>query len=223
MSILGLTPPTLTSSTSTTATDSKSLSSNYNMFMTLLVTQMKNQDPMNPTDTSTFTSQLVQYSSVEQQIKANANLADLKALLTTQSATNMVGYVGKTVTADSATTTFDGSTAPTWTFDASAASPSAKVTITNASGATVYSTTQTLGKGSNTFKWDGTTTAGGMAPAGPYTIAVSGTDSSGNAITATTALSGVVTNVDFSGTAPMLTIGGQQISAYDVTSVNGGQ
>lgn len=222
MSILGLTTPTLTSSTSTTATDSKSLSSNYNMFMTLLVTQMKNQDPMNPTDTSTFTSQLVQYSSVEQQIKMNANLADLKALQTTQNAANLVSYVGKTVKVDGSTTTFDGSSAASWDFTSSAASPSAKITISNASGQAVYSTTQTLSSGSNTFTWDGTTTAGGMAAAGPYTIAVSGNDSSGNAVTATTATSGVVTAIDFSGTVPLITVGGQQISVYDVTSVSSG-
>jgi flagellar basal-body rod modification protein FlgD len=222
MSILGLTTPTLTSSTSTTTTDSASLSSNYSMFMNLLVTQMKNQDPMNPMDTSTFTSQLVQYSSVEQQIKMNANLADLKALQTTQSAANLVSYVGKSVTADSATSNFDGTNATTWSFTSSAASPSAKITITNSSGSTVYSTTQTLSNGSNTFKWDGTTTSGGTASSGDYTIAISGNDSSGNAITASTAVTGTVTAIDFSGTTPMITVGGQKISVYDVTSVASG-
>jgi len=222
MSILGLTTPTLTSTTSTTKTDTASLSNNYTMFMNLLVTQMKNQDPMNPMDTSTFTSQLVQYSSVEQQIKMNANLADLKSLLTTQSASNLVGYVGKTVTADGSSNAFDGSNSTSWNFTSSAAAPSAKITISNSSGATVYSTTQTLSKGSNSFAWDGTTTAGGTAPAGTYTISVSGNDSSGNAITATTAVTGTVTAIDFSGTTPMITVGGQQISVYDVTSVSNG-
>jgi flagellar basal-body rod modification protein FlgD len=222
MSILGLTTPTLTSSTSTTKTDTASLSSNYSMFMNLLVTQMKNQDPMNPMDTSTFTSQLVQYSSVEQQIKMNSNLADLKSLLTTQNATNLVGYVGKTVTADGATNTFDGSNSTSWNFTSSAAAATAKITITNSSGQAVYSTTQSLSKGSNSFAWDGSTTSGGTAEAGSYTISVSGTDSSGSAITATTAVSGTVTAIDFSGTTPMITVGGQQISVYDVSSVSSG-
>ncbi len=222
MSILGLSTPTLTSSTSTTASDSKSLSNNYEMFMNLLVTQMKNQDPMNPMDTSTFTSQLVQYSSVEQQIKMNANLADLKALQTTQNAANMVSYVGKTVTADGATNTFDGSEATSWSFTSSAASPSATITISDSTGKAVYTTTQTLAKGDNTFSWDGTTTAGKTAGSGSYTIAVSGEDTSGNAVTTSTATSGVVSDVDFSGTTPMLTIGTQKISAYAVTSVSGG-
>lgn len=222
MSILGLSTPSLTSSTSTTKSDTASLSSNYEMFMTLLVTQMKNQDPLNPTDTATFTSQLVQYSSVEQQIKSNAYLADLKALSTTQNASNLVSYVGKTVQAEGKTANFDGSTDATWNFDASAKAAAATVTITNADGKTVYTTTKALTKGSNAFSWDGTTTAGGKATAGDYTIAVSGTDASGNAVTVTTALSGVVSAVDFSGDTPLLTIDGQTISAWKVTTVSGG-
>lgn len=222
MSILGLSTPTLTTSTSTTKSDTASLSSNYTMFMNLLVTQMKNQDPMNPMDTSTFTSQLVQYSSVEQQIKMNSNLADLKALLTTQNAANMVSYVGKTVTADTSSATFDGSNKTTWSFTSSAASPSAKITVKDSTGATVYSTTQTLTKGTNAFAWDGTQSSGGTASSGTYTISVSGNDASGNAVTTDTSVSGTVTDVDFSGSTPMLTVGGRTISVYDVTTVGSG-
>ncbi|MBV5263429.1 flagellar hook assembly protein FlgD [Pinisolibacter aquiterrae] len=222
MSILGIATPTLTSSTSTTASDTASLSSNYEMFMTLLVTQMQNQDPLNPTDTATFTSQLVQYSAVEQQIKSNAYLADLKALATTQNASNLVSYVGKTVEAEGKTVTFDGTEAAAWNFDSSAKSSAATITITNSDGKTVYTTTKALATGSNTFNWDGTTTAGGTAPAGDYTIKVAGTDASGNAVTITTALTGVVSAIDFSGTTPLLTIDGQTISAWKVTTVSGG-
>ncbi len=222
MSILGIATPTLTSSTSTTASDTASLSSNYEMFMTLLVTQMQNQDPLNPTDTATFTSQLVQYSAVEQQIKSNAYLADLKALATTQNASNLVSYVGKTVEAEGKTVTFDGTEPAAWNFESSAKSSAATITITNSDGKTVYTTTKALATGSNTFSWDGTTTAGGTAPAGDYTIKVAGTDASGNAVTITTALTGVVSAVDFSGTTPLLTIDGQTISAWKVTTVSGG-
>ena len=222
MSILGIATPTLTSSTSTTASDTASLSSNYEMFMTLLVTQMQNQDPLNPTDTATFTSQLVQYSAVEQQIKSNAYLADLKALATTQNASNLVSYVGKTVEAEGKTVTFDGTEPAAWNFDSSAKSSAATITITNSDGKPVYTTTKALATGSNTFSWDGTTTAGGTAPAGDYTIKVAGTDASGNAVTITTALTGVVSAVDFSGTTPLLTIDGQTISAWKVTTVSGG-
>jgi flagellar basal-body rod modification protein FlgD len=190
------------------------------MFLTLLVTQMQNQDPLNPTDTSTFTSQLVQYSQVEQQIKTNANLTDLKALLTTQNATALVNYVGTTVTAGSATATWDGTNDATWNFTSSAAVTSATVTVKNSDGDTVYTTTQKLTSGNNSFTWDGTTTSGGTATSGDYTLSVSGTDTSGSAATITQTLTGVVDDIDFSGTTPMLVIDGQEISAYSVTKVS---
>lgn len=222
MSILGLTTPTLTNSSSTTASDTTTLSSNYEMFMTLLVTQMQYQDPLNPTDTSTFTSQLVQYSQVEQQIKTNSYLESLKALSTTQNATNLVSYIGKTVDADGSKAIYDGSDAATWNFTSSAKSTAATVTIKNSDGDTVYTTTADLTKGDNSFSWSGNTTSGGTASSGTYTISVSGTDSSGNDVTVTTALSGTVTAVDFSGDTPLLTIDGQTISAWSVTNVSGG-
>lgn len=222
MSILGLTTPTLTSSSTTTASDTASLSSNYEMFMTLLVTQMQNQDPLNPTDTSTFTQQLVQYSQVEQQIKSNAYLADLKALATTQNATNLVSYIGKTVDVDGASSYYDGSSAATWNFTSSAKASGATITVKNADGDTVYSTTAALTKGDNSFSWDGNTSSGGTASAGTYTISVAATDSSGNDVTITTDMSGTVTAVDFSGDTPLLTIDGQTVSAWKVTSVSGG-
>ncbi|MER2605143.1 MAG: flagellar hook capping FlgD N-terminal domain-containing protein [Siculibacillus sp.] len=222
MSILGLSTPQLSTSTSTSTKDKSTLSGNYEMFMNLLVTQMQNQDPLNPMDTSTFTNQLVQYSQVEQQIKMNANLGDLKALLTTQNASNLVSYVGKTVEADGTTTAFDGSKSTSWDFTSSAAATNAKVTIKNDKGETVYTTTKNLTKGNNTIAWDGTTSSGAKATAGNYSIAVEGSDSSGNDLTITTALSGVVTGIDFSGSTPMLEIGGSQISAYKVIAVSGG-
>ncbi|MCE1237665.1 MAG: flagellar hook assembly protein FlgD [Hyphomicrobiales bacterium] len=222
MSILGLTTPTLTSSSSTTSSDTATLSSNYEMFMTLLVTQMQNQDPLNPTDTSTFTSQLVQYSQVEQQIKTNSYLSDIKALSATQNATNLVSYIGKTVEADGTTSYFNGSDDASWNFTSSASASSATVTITNSDGDTVYTGTTKLSAGDNTYTWDGTTSSGGKASAGTYTISVSGTSSSGSAVTITNTASGTVTGVDFSGDTPLLTVNGQTISVWSVTSVSDG-
>jgi len=222
MSILGLGTPTLTASSSTATSDKQTLSSNYEMFMTLLVTQMQNQDPLNPTDTSTFTQQLVQYSQVEQQIKTNSYLEDLKALSTTQNATNLVSYIGKTVSIDGTSSWFDGSSSATWNFSSSAKSSDAVVTVKNADGDTVYTKSVALTKGDNTFTWDGTTSSGGTAASGTYSISIAGTDSSGNDVTITKDVSGVVTAVDFSGTTPLLTVDGQTVSAWKVTTVSGG-
>ncbi len=204
--------------TSTSATDMSALSGNYQMFLQLLVTQMQNQSPLNPMDSSQFTQQLVQYSSVEQQIKANQSLTDLKTMFAIQSALSFVGYVGKSVTVDSSTTQLKDGTA-TWNFNGSAASDPAKIEIYGADGKLIYSTTQKLAAGDGKFEWNGETDTGGTAPAGDYTIAISGKDASGKAVTYKSETTGLVDAVDFSGSTPMLSIGGQLISAYLVKAV----
>jgi flagellar basal-body rod modification protein FlgD len=184
----------------------------------LLVTQMQNQNPLDPMDSTKFTEQLVQYSSVEQQIKANQSLTDLKTMFAVQSALAFVGYVGKTVTVDSSTTELKGGTAA-WNFNGSAACEKATITIYDSDGAEVYTTTENLAGGDGKFEWNGVTSDGGTAPDGSYTIAISGKDSFGKSITYKSETTGVVDAVDFSGTTPMLSIGGQLISAYLVKSV----
>src|SRR6267142_4445505 len=76
----------------------KSLSTNFNTFLTLLTTQLKNQDPLAPMDSNQFTQQLVQFSQVEQQINANKNLESLISLTKNQASVNAVSYLGKTLT-----------------------------------------------------------------------------------------------------------------------------
>ncbi len=206
------------SSSASSASDMSALSGNYEMFLQLLVTQMQNQSPLDPMDSSKFTEQLVQYSSVEQQIKANQSLTDLKTMFAIQSAMSFVGYVGKTVTVDSSTTQLKDGVA-TWNFNGSAASEEAKIEIMDAYGNVVYTTTKKLAAGDGKFEWKGETDAGGTAPAGDYTIAISGKDASGKAVKYKSETTGVVDSLDFSGSVPMLSIGGQLISAYLVKSV----
>ena len=88
--------PTATASPS--AGDAMSqLSSNFSTFLTLLTTQLKNQDPTSPMDSNQFTQQLVQYSQVEQQIDTNSNLKTLISQGTSQAGTFAASYLGKQV------------------------------------------------------------------------------------------------------------------------------
>src|SRR5882762_5706718 len=91
------------SSTSTSTGDNglASLSGDYNNFLTLLTTQLKNQDPLSPMDTTQFTQQLVQFSAVEQQINGNKKLDSLIGLQSTANAYGAVGFVGTTIAANS--------------------------------------------------------------------------------------------------------------------------
>ena len=70
------------------------LAEDLDQFMTLLVTQLKYQDPLDPMDPNEFTSQLVQFASVEQQIHGNANLEQMLDLQKTSLLATVVGYIG---------------------------------------------------------------------------------------------------------------------------------
>jgi flagellar basal-body rod modification protein FlgD len=212
-----------TSGTSNTSTSTNvagggtSIANNFDQFLTLLTTQLKNQSPLDPLDTNQFTSQLVQFAGVEQQLKMNDTLATLLTLNQASTATDAVGFIGKTITADGATSPLKNSTAY-WSVNMPA-DGTGLVTIKNSSGSVVQTISGTFKSGSQTVQWDGTTSAGAKAPDGDYTITVDAKDLSGATVTAKTEIIGVVDGVDMSGTAPMLKIGEISVPINKVTRV----
>src|SRR6267143_7053183 len=103
---------TSTTPTTSTGVDNNTLAGNFQTFLTLLTTQLKNQNPLDPLDTNQFTQQLVQFASVEQQLKSNDQLKTLIDIEKSAQATQALIYVGNTVAVDGSTTQFDGSA--TW-------------------------------------------------------------------------------------------------------------
>ncbi|TPP09859.1 flagellar hook assembly protein FlgD [Rhizobium glycinendophyticum] len=89
------TTSTSTSSSSTAAAASASATLDYDNFLQLLITQMKNQDPTDPMDASEQIAQLATFSQVEQTIKTNSNL---ETLITGNALTNASNYIGQTIT-----------------------------------------------------------------------------------------------------------------------------
>lgn len=208
-------------STGASATGSggqNALSANYEMFLALLTTQLKVQDPLDPLKANEFTNQLVQYSSVEQQLKMNQSMETLIATVSSSNASNLVGYLGTRVTAEG-TRSVLGDGLATWKFSASAAAEDAEITIRNAQGAVVFKDKADLSKGSGSYVWDGRTDSGTTAPDGAYSIAFSAKDASGRAVTVKTQSTGVVSGIDFSGSEPVLKIGDVSVPLSSVTSV----
>src|SRR5436305_1838200 len=99
----------------TSATDKTTLAGNFNTFLQLLTTQLKNQNPLEPLDTNQFTQQLVQFASVEQQINMNTQLSSLISLQQTAQSTAALNFVGQTVTVDGNTAQLANGQA-SWTF-----------------------------------------------------------------------------------------------------------
>src|SRR5438128_8381750 len=142
---------TATSSTSSTSSNA-TLANNFQTFLTLLTTQLQNQNPLDPLDTNQFTAQLVQFAGVEQQLRQNDQLATLISLQKTAQSTQALAYVGNTVAVDGSKAPFDGSA--TWTLKAPK-DTNATITITNAAGQTAFSGSYSVQQGSATFVWDG--------------------------------------------------------------------
>src|SRR6202012_1781461 len=104
------TPVNTTNTTNSTVNSGQlQLTSDYNTFLQLLTTQLKNQDPLSPMDTISFTQQLVEMNGVQQQLQTNALLQTL--VNESSGAGPAVNLIGKQVQSNSSTVTFNGGAA----------------------------------------------------------------------------------------------------------------
>jgi flagellar basal-body rod modification protein FlgD len=206
------------STTTATKTDSQALAGNFDQFLTLLTTQLKNQSPLDPLDTNQFTSQLVQFASVEQLIKSNTTLSDLLTATKAANAASAASFIGMTVSADGATTPLAKGSA-TWNINVPRNATGA-ITIKNKAGDVVWTEKRSLTAGDQTFTWDGRTSGGAKAADGEYTISVAATDVSGGGVTASTGINGVVDAVDVTSDGTVLRIGGISVPLDKVKSVS---
>jgi flagellar basal-body rod modification protein FlgD len=210
---------TSTSSTSSSSTgvDRNTLAGNFQTFLTLLTTQLKNQNPLDPLDTNQFTQQLVQFAQVEQQLKQNEQLATLVSIEKTAQATTALAFVGQNVAVDGQTAALKNSSA-TWSFQVPKPI-NATVTIKSSSGQTVYSGSFAMNTGLQSFNWDGRDNAGTRWPDGNYTISITGKDASGQTVAVPTEIEGIVDSVDLNKTPPVLSMGGQDYTIDKIKRV----
>ena len=202
--------------TTTASTATTGIADNFQTFLTLLTTQLQNQNPLDPLDTNQFTQQLVQFAGVEQQLKSNDQLKSLIAIEQSAQATQALIYVGNTVAVDGSAQQFDGSA--TWNLNAPKAT-TAKLSITNAIGQTVYSGNFPLKAGNASFVWDGVGSDGQQWPAGTYKMTATGKDAQGKDVAIATEIQGIVDSVDLTASPPLLSIGGANYTTDQVRRV----
>jgi flagellar basal-body rod modification protein FlgD len=218
-------PPVTATNTATSASSSSggalsgaTLANNFQTFLTLLTTQLQNQNPLDPLDTNQFTQQLVQFASVEQQLRQNDQLSTLVNLEKTAQSTAALSYVGYTAVVDGSKAPFDGTNSAAWTLKVPN-DTNATITITNSAGQTVFSGSYPVQKGNPTFTWDGKGNDGTQWPAGNYTLNASGKDSTGNNVAIPSEVQGVVDSVDLTASPPLLSIGGQSYTTDQIRRV----
>jgi len=212
-------PATNSNGTTTGSSELNQLSGNFSTFLTLLTTQLKNQDPTSPMDSNEFTQQLVEYSQVEQQIDSNTNLQTLISQGTSNAAAVTTGYLGKNVSVTNGQASLTNGAA-TWTYNLGAAAASSQITITNSSGQNVYTGAGATTAGNNTFSWNGQDNNGNQLSDGTYKMTVTATDTAGATITTSVASAGTVSQIDMTGSSPMLVIGNMEVSPSDIAAVS---
>jgi flagellar basal-body rod modification protein FlgD len=214
------TPTTATApATNTSANALNQLSGNFDTFLQLLTTQLQNQDPLSPMDSTQFTQQLVEMSQVEQQIDTNTNLSTLVSLGQSQSNNLAMGYLGKDVVITNGQGALVNGAAD-WTYGLNTAASATTLTVTNSAGNVVYSTTGSTAAGSHDFPWNGTDNSGNQLPDGTYTLTANATAADGSTVTTSVASKGLVTGVDMSGTTPQLVIGSSEFPIANAALVS---
>ena len=211
-------PTSSSSSSSLSSTTGGTLAGNFQTFLTLLTTQLQNQNPLSPLDTNQFTQQLVQFASVEQQLKTNDQLTTLVSLQQTAQSTQALTFVGKTAVVDGSTAALANGSA-TWDLGVPA-NANVSISIANSTGQTVFTGSYAVNAGNNQpFVWNGQGSDGTQLPDGNYTMTATAKDSSNNTVAVTTQIQGVVSSVDLTQSPPLLSINGSTYTVNQIQSI----
>ncbi|MGM5029728.1 flagellar hook assembly protein FlgD [Tardiphaga sp. 862_B3_N4_1] len=217
---------TVAATTSTTTTTASTASSSSvtsaitsQQFLNLLVTELQNQNPLDPTNSTDFINQLTSYANFDQQQTLNSNMGTLVSSLNSLLTLNSSNYIGQTVTAKTDTGTLkDGQIS--FGYSLESATSDVTLSVKDSSGNTVWTGSGTTTSGTNSFTWDGTATDGTqLTDGGQYTLNVSATDSTGQSVYGYTTVTGKVTSINNSSGTPMLNIGSTSVSTSNVIGV----
>lgn len=193
------------------------------IFLKLLVAQMKFQDPLKPRDPTQMSSQLAQFNMVEQQTNTNTLL---NQLLAKGGASGSAGssatatWLGHTVTVNQNKVHFDGATPQALNVQLTGNAADGFLNIMDANGIPVRSVPVAgMTTGNNAYTWNGLTDSGATAPVGDYTIKVSAADVTGQSLDAKVSRSGIVEAVRFTDTGSELVVGGIAVATKDITEI----
>jgi flagellar basal-body rod modification protein FlgD len=176
-----------------------------NDFLTLMTAQLQNQDPLNPTDSNEFLSQLSELSTVEGISQLNTSMTTLSDSMLSSQALTSAALVGQGILAPASSATYTSGQSLSGAVQVPTGATSAAVTITNSAGVVVDQQTVPATAGLQNFSWNGTMNNGQQAPSGTYSVAANAVVG-GASQTASTYLNGTVSSVTLgaSGASPTL-------------------
>ncbi len=189
-------------------------------FLKLLVTQLKNQDPMNPVDNAEFTAQMAQFSSLEQLVNINETLGMLNATTANVNAGQAFGLIGKEVTVEGSNVHVKNGVGSDISFSLADSANEVTIQVLDPSGNVVRTITvgAKLG-GENSVAWDGMDSQGNPLPDGLYKYTVAAKGAGGNPIDVQTNTTGVVDAVSFENGVAYLHVGDLKFMLSEVKEV----
>ena len=189
-------------------------------FLKLLTTQLQNQDPLNPTDSTEFTSQLAQFSSLEQLSNINETLSTLNLYQASINNAQAVGFIGKDIVANGNSIEMKSGQPVSCDYELPAAAKRVVVTIYDATGNFVRDYEKTaLAAGKQSLTWDGKDRNGNTVADGAYTFEVQAVDQKDAKLDVSTFSKGTVTGVTFEDGVTYLITGRNKTAIGDVTQV----
>lgn len=204
------------------STSSKQIAQDFDQFLFLLTQQLKNQDPLEPMDTSEFTNQLVQFANVEQSISTNRNLENLIALQAANAGLGALNYIGKEVEAlGNNVPLIDGQAKFKYSLPEDA--DVLTIQIKDKDGHIVRDLTGSKEKGAHDIVWDGKNNSGETMEDGSYTVEVKAiknteTDPLGKKLDVQTAISGIVKSINNESGVPHVVLGSVAIPIGNIIS-----
>lgn len=210
------------SSAVTTLKDKKAFETNDELFIQLLTTQLRHQDPTKPMDANEFTQQLVSLSQVQQSVATNEKLSELislnKASQTSNTIFSSAALIGKTVSANGDSISLRNGFAE-FTYSLSENANSTFIKIKDENGRTVHTSEGETDAGKHSFTWNGTDTIGNKLKDGSYSVEVSALDSSNNAVSVVTTVNGIVTGAITSDGSVLVEIDGTTVPIDNILSI----
>jgi len=211
-----------TTETNATSIAAKGLGDNFNNFLTLLTTQLKNQDPTKPMDTNEMTAQLVQFANVEQNIGTNSRLDKLLKMQQAGMASSNLSYLGKTVSFPGDTFTLDKDTRETpLAYELDGKAKIVDVKIVDSKGSVVATLKGETGAGKHQVTWDYKDSSGKTVPEGTYRLAVAASGETPSTVISTKLYTfGRVDGVGSKDGETTLAVNGKELPLSTIASVH---
>jgi len=220
----GITPIDSSVTSAKTQSSSPAKILGKNDFLNLLITQLQHQDPLNPAESTEFTAQLAQFSSLEQLSNINDNLKNMQLFQTAVTNSQAVSFIGKEITATGNTLQLKEGQTAECNFELTVNAALAAITVYDAGGGFVQAfETGPLSSGRQTVVWDGIDRNGNPARPGIYRFEVQAVDADNQSVGVTPLISAIVTGVSLKDQTASLITELQTIAIDDVIAVSEAQ